>query len=52
MTDRPDSVFGQSREMQKYVQDFFDISDTDRVKQNLTSTYNIPDVILDRPWLI
>lgn len=48
MTDRPDSVFGQSREMQKYVQDFFDISDTDRVKQNLTATYNIPDVILDR----
>lgn len=48
MTDRPDSVFGQSREMQKYTQDFFDISDTDRVKQNLTTTYNVPDVILDR----
>lgn len=48
MTDRPDSVFGQSREMQKYTQDFFDLSDTDRVKQNLTSTYNVPDVILDR----
>lgn len=48
MTDRPDSVFGQSREMQKYTQDFFDISDTDRIKQNLTSTYNVPDVILDR----
>jgi len=48
MTERPDSVFGQSREMQKYTQDFFDLSDTNRIKENLTSTYNVPDVILDR----
>lgn len=48
MTERPDSVFGQSREMQKYVQDFFDISDTDRIRQNLTTTSNVPDEILDR----
>jgi len=47
-TERPDSVFGQSREMQKYVKDFFDISDTDRVKQNLTSSFDVPPVIVDR----
>ena len=48
MTDRPDSVFGQSREMQKYTQDFFDLSDTNRIKQNLTTTSNVPEIILDR----
>ena len=47
-TERPDSVFGQSREMEKYTRDYFDISDTDRVKKNLTATSNVPEVILDR----
>lgn len=48
MTERPDSVFGQSREMQKYVQDFFDLSNTDRIKQNLISTSSVPEPILNR----
>jgi hypothetical protein len=48
MTPDRDTVVGSSVEMQRYVDEAFDMADRPRAKQAVKGTTDVPDVILDR----
>lgn len=48
MTPDRDTVVGSSVEMQRYVDDAFDMTDKPRARQAVKGTTDVPDVILDR----
>tara|TARA_R100001510_G_C7655538_1_gene214756 strand:- start:384 stop:2141 length:1758 start_codon:yes stop_codon:yes gene_type:complete len=48
MTPDRDTVVGSSVEMQRYVDDAFDMADKPRARQAVKGTTDVPDVILDR----
>ena len=48
MTPDRDTVVGSSVEMQRYVDDAFDMADRPRARQAVRGTTDVPDVILDR----
>jgi hypothetical protein len=48
MSPDRETVVGSSVEMQRYVDDAFDMADKPRAKQAVKGTTDVPDVILDR----
>ena len=48
MTPDRETVVGSSVEMQRYVDEAFDMADKPRVKQAVKGTTDVPEVILDR----
>jgi len=48
MSPDRETVVGSSVEMQRYVDDAFDMTDKPRAKQAVKGTTDVPDVILDR----
>jgi len=48
MTPDRDTVVGSSVEMQRYVDEAFDMADKPRAKQAVKGTTDVPEVILDR----
>lgn len=48
MSPDPETVVGSSVEMQRYVDEAFDMADVPRARQAVKGTTDVPDVILDR----
>jgi len=48
MTPDRDTVVGSSVEMQRYVDDAFDMADRPRARQAVKGTTDVPEVVLDR----